>query len=140
MVAELAAGRPLYDAGVRNRELLKIYGDASHALHPAQLHRSMVELQGMSHAFHDFLDEVFQSSAERPFAVDLLENNIWLEGQVWGWENYYSASFAFCLCVSASSCVYVYRLLISCASWRAQATVAEFATWLNGPDVLHVFV
>jgi hypothetical protein len=25
--------------------------------------------------------QVFQSSAERPFAVDLLEHNIWLEGQ-----------------------------------------------------------
>ncbi len=26
--------------------------------------------------------QVFQSSAERPFAINLLENNIWLEGQV----------------------------------------------------------
>jgi hypothetical protein len=61
----------------------------------------MPELQGMSDAFHDFLDEVcfvllhflvfpvlmrryqvFLSSAERPFAVDLIEHNIWLEGQV----------------------------------------------------------
>ncbi len=36
----------------------------------------------MSDAFHDFLDEVFLSSAERPFAVQLAEHNIWLEGQV----------------------------------------------------------
>ncbi len=26
--------------------------------------------------------QVFQSSAERPFAINLLEDNIWLEGQV----------------------------------------------------------
>ena len=58
MVAELAAGRALYDANVKNREILKIYGDAGHDLHPRNLHKTMPELQGMSDAFHDFLDEV----------------------------------------------------------------------------------
>ena len=58
LVAELAAGRALYDANVKNREILKIYGDAGHDLHPRNLHKTMPELQGMSDAFHDFLDEV----------------------------------------------------------------------------------
>jgi serine/threonine protein kinase len=137
LVAELAAGRPLYDASVknrfyflsgdsplthesvRNREILKIYGDVSHALHPAKLHKTMPELQGMSDAFHDFLDEVrfvsitfsfslflmrnnqvFLSSAERPFAVDLIEHNIWLEGQVRRFHAW-STAFLFCLLESA---------------------------------------
>jgi serine/threonine protein kinase len=82
IVAELAAGRPLYDSSVRNRDILKFYGDTNHDFHPGKLHKTMPELQGMSDAFHDFLDEVFLSSAERPFAVELLEHNIWLEGQV----------------------------------------------------------
>ena len=81
-MAELAAGRPLYDSSVRNRDILKFYGDTNHDFHPGKLHKTMPELQGMSDAFHDFLDEVFLSSAERPFAVELLEHNIWLEGQV----------------------------------------------------------
>jgi hypothetical protein len=58
LVAELAAGRPLYDASVKNREILKIYGDVDHDLHPSNLHKTMPELQGLSDAFHDFLDEV----------------------------------------------------------------------------------
>ncbi len=58
LVAELAAGRPLYEVSVKNREILKIYGDVSHDLHPCNLHKTMPELQGMSDAFHDFLDEV----------------------------------------------------------------------------------
>ncbi len=58
LVVELAAGRALYDASVKNREILKIYGDGGHDLHPRNLHRTMPELQGMSDAFHDFLDEV----------------------------------------------------------------------------------
>lgn len=81
IVAELAAGRPLYDSSVRNRDILKFYGDTSHEFHPGNLHKTMPELQGMSDAFHDFLDEVFLSSAERPFAVQLVDHNIWLEGK-----------------------------------------------------------
>ena len=58
LVAELAAGRPLYDASVKNREIVKMYGDVGHDLHPRNLHHTMPELQGMSDEFHDFLDEV----------------------------------------------------------------------------------
>ena len=99
LIAELAAGRALYDASFKNKELKKIYGDLGHDLHPINLHKTMPELQGMSDDFHDFLDEVsiflhqnevadghlsqvFQSSGDRPFAVDLLERSIWLEQQV----------------------------------------------------------
>ena len=57
-MAELAAGRPLYDAGLKNSAILKIYGDLSHEQHPLNLHKTMPELQGLSDHFHDFLDEV----------------------------------------------------------------------------------
>ena len=58
LVAEMAAGRALYDASVKTKEILKIFGDVGHDLHPRNLHKTMPELQGMSDAFHDFLDEV----------------------------------------------------------------------------------
>jgi hypothetical protein len=84
--------------------------------------------------------QVFQSSAERPFAINLLENNIWLEGQV--------------NVPLTTSCVLLERISLSHAratrrrghcygsdtSRLSQATCAKFAAWLNGPHVLHLFV